>query len=281
MKEWFNKGEHWIWLSSAMVSISVVLVFGLLAMITYKGSVHFWPHSVKEIQVQQGDQVETVIGEIRDDKIKEVFVAKGESPREIPQYLLRVGNRDVYGIDFRWISDEHILGGEDKFEKLAEDVIVIERYEYGNVYGHIKSVEVNGKTVDQPEAALQQLHTQVEQGNELHGQIKQIEKFDIGAINYAIEQLRLEEKLLRANNEFSSQEEQRLNNERAQLQSEFEDYQKTGSDALRSAGDAWFDHRGGQQWQAAGCAGQENRPFLATKQYGIWREDGFLLQLGG
>jgi len=41
MRNWFNKGEHWIWFSASAVSVSVVLVFGLLAMIAYKGLLHF------------------------------------------------------------------------------------------------------------------------------------------------------------------------------------------------------------------------------------------------
>ena len=108
MKSWFNKGEHWIWLSSAMVSISVVLVFGLMAMITYKGAVHFWPHAVYEFQVEQNGQTETVIGELRDSKSRDVTDIQTGEEKELTQSLIKVGNRDVYGIDFRWINNDTI-----------------------------------------------------------------------------------------------------------------------------------------------------------------------------
>lgn len=221
MKDWFRKGEHWIWFSASTVSISMVLVFGLLGMIAYKGLIHFWPHEVYHVEVLHADgQKEIVVGELHDSKTKEVEDPTAENGhREMAQYLFKVGNRDVYGIDFRWINADEIVGGINELEK---DVLVIERYEYGNVYGHIQSVSVDGQTISDKKQALKILQQQVEKGSRLHSEIRHIEKISIGEINYKIEGLRLEEKKLRANNAFDAQEEARLQAERSALQEEFD-----------------------------------------------------------
>ncbi|MBO1926242.1 phosphate ABC transporter permease PstA [Thiomicrorhabdus sp. 6S2-11] len=221
MKEWFKKGEHWIWMSSAMVALSVVLVFGLFGMIAYKGMVHFWPHTVYEYQVNNGTEIERVVGEHRDSKIKEVFDVKGQPPREVEQLLIKVGNRDVYGIDFRWISADDLVAAEPA---IADNAVVIERYEYGNVYGWYKTLTVNGQTFTGDKLVLE-LEKQVDEGKRLHDEIKSIEKSDIGSINYKLEQLRLEEKKLKAEDEWNAEEEQRLASKRTELNKQFKELQ--------------------------------------------------------
>lgn len=221
MKSWINKGEHWIWLSASTVSISLILVFGLLGMIGYKGLSHFWPHAVYHIEVQHADgTTEEMMGELHDTKIKvvkDLTALKGQA--DVPQYLFKVGNRDVYGIDFRWVNSADMTGGVSQLEA---DVVVIERYEYGNVYGHIAAVTVKGKTEPDPVAARALLAQQVALGDRLISEIKYLEKTEIGAINYKIEALRLEEKKLRANNAFTPEEAARLERERSEYQQQFE-----------------------------------------------------------
>ena len=223
MKEWFNKGEHWIWMSSAMVSISVVLVLGLMGMIAYKGAVHFWPHAVYEIQLQQNGQKETVVGELRDEKQGHVTdpVTGVETP--VSQYLIKIGNRDVYGIDFRWVNEDVIAS---EMDKLSKDVLVIERYEYGNVFGHLASADIDGKKIVDKTNLLALIKKQVELSSKTHDEIRHIEKIKIGKINYQIEQLRFEEKKLRLKEAFTDEEAARLAAERSALQKEFTAYQQ-------------------------------------------------------
>jgi len=246
MKQWFNKGEHWIWMSSAMVSISVVLVIGLISMITYKGAVHFWPHSVYEFNVEQNGQVEKVIGELRDEKIRELPDPQTGEERDITQYLLKVGNREVYGIDFRWINDHSIASD---MNVLSEDVLVIERYEYGNVFGHIVSANIGNQKVTDKAAVFELLKDQVKESDATHDQIRHIEKNLIGKINYEIEQLRFEEKKLRLKNAFTPEEEARINAERAEFQEQFDEYQKETAilyTKLNNFGDVTVQISGGQ-----------------------------------
>lgn len=222
MKSWFNKGEHWIWMSSAMVSISVILVIGLIAMITYRGAVHFWPHTVYEFNVEQAGQTETVIGEQRDFKERQFTDPQTGEQKEGVQYLIKVGNRDVYGIDFRWINDDLIVSDMDN---LAQGVTVIERYEYGNVIGRIKSANLGGQTYNDEAQIREKLEEQVEKSNDTHEQIRDIEKHDIGAINYQIEELRFEEKRLAKEGNLDQEAKQELAQQKAELQAQFEELQ--------------------------------------------------------
>lgn len=222
MKEWLNKGEHWIWLSASTVSISVVLVLGLLAMISYKGLAHFWPHPVYEFNIGSatGEQTQ-IVGELHDSKNR-VVVAPSGLKTLVPQYLFKVGNRDVFGIDFKWINSENIKGD---MEVLAKDIVVIERFEYGNVYGQFASFTMNGKTTTDPEQVRTELQAQVDKGKALHSAIKSIEKFDMGVVNKQIENLRFEEKKLRIKGVFTPEDESRLKEERAELEKIFAAYQ--------------------------------------------------------
>ncbi len=195
LKSWFNKGEHWVWFSASAVSISVVLVVGLILMITYKGLIYFWPHQVYTFDVNTNGQVETIVGEIHQQKMREIEIQVDENTtikKEVPQYLMKVGNRDVYGIDFRWVDSRDIVN--NKMEK-ASNVVVVERYEWGSAYGQFDSLIHDGKTTkikngtDDIDALLNHAH-------ETRESINYIEKVIIGGINYKIEGLRLEQKKL-------------------------------------------------------------------------------------
>jgi len=77
-------------------------------------------------------------------------------PREDPQpgavpgtpdryrIKLKIGNRDLYGADFAWVDEDTIVARE-----VPADAVVIERREWGNLYGTIKEVRDAGRTVAQ------------------------------------------------------------------------------------------------------------------------------------
>jgi len=220
MKDWFRKGEHWIWFSASAVSVSVVLVFGLLAMIAYKGLLHFWAHDVHSYPVSNSSgQIEYVVGELHDTKLKLVAdPTKPDVMNEVPEYLIKVGNRDVYGMDFKWINS---LNVDSSRVEVAENITVIERFEWGNVYGQLDSMKLNGKVVASGDAVLPKLTELVEKGTELNEEIHHIEKVVIGGINYKIEQLRLEQKKLEANGEFDDAARVELESEVKVLNEEF------------------------------------------------------------
>ena len=196
--QWFKGGSPWVWLSAAAVSVSLVMVFGLLLLIAVRGLGFFWPADVLEIKYQQSAvEVATLVGEVQSSetvsaqRIRESGVDVPSGMDSVTRLLFKVGNRDISGLDFRWVNQHDIIS-----ESRPQDMIVLERREWGNFYGYLQAVKVDGKVVASGDSAWPIFQEQLEKTSELFDQIKDIQVGDIGAINYAIEKLRLEEKSL-------------------------------------------------------------------------------------
>ncbi|MBE0494370.1 MAG: phosphate ABC transporter permease PstA [Thiomicrospira sp.] len=202
MKSWFKKGEHWVWFSASATSISVVLVFGLLIMIAFRGLSHFWPHPVYEFQVSQPNgEVQTIKGEVHDTRFRET--RNPETPGVVlrePQVLIKMGNRDVYGIDFRWFDEDTIV--DESWQK-SEGISVIERYEWGNMYGHIIGFEDAETQITEREQVFKTLKNKIKEGQKIRAKIHHIERGIIGRINYELQSLRYEQRKLEQRGEFT------------------------------------------------------------------------------
>ena len=196
MKDWFKSGAPWVWLTGGAVALSVLMVVGVLSLIAARGLVHFWPKEVIETTFQERDGSSSrLIGEIRETEEVSVrrLVASGfdikSSSLFVNRMLVKLGNRDVTGVDFRWFPEP--LLGELTYPK---DVVVIERREWGNFYGHLKAVKESDQVVAEGDAAWPELQKRFNRATDLFDQIYKIEKNDIGDINYRLEQLRLEQR---------------------------------------------------------------------------------------
>lgn len=222
--QWVRDGSPWVWLNAGAVSISMIMVVGLLIYIMGKGMVHFWPHSIVEFDHVQGDGSVTVIaGEIHDHE--EVTAARlrdlGETPPAdeeiVGRHLIKIGNRDVQGSDFTWVLDYRI-----RDMRTPPDLVLLERREWGNFYGRVKAITENGKTVVEGEAAWQELQARLQRSSELFDRIRDIEKGDIGAINHGLERLRLKQRRLELDGELDEQATRALEQESAQLYADYE-----------------------------------------------------------
>lgn len=104
--------------------------------------------------------------------------------------LLKIGNRDIGGVDFRYVVSDWLVD-----RQTPADAVVLERIEWGNFHGFLDAVVVDGNSVAGSEAwsAYQQAQRRVDA---LRGDIRRIEKKQIGAINYELERLRLQARRL-------------------------------------------------------------------------------------
>lgn len=252
MKAWFNKGEHWVWFSASAVSIAVVLVFGLLMLIAVRGLSHFWPHEVYNFEVMASAQSasEVVTGEIHNTRIKEFDDPEnpGFKVKE-PQLLIKTGNRDLYGLDFRWISEKDI---NNQAWSLAPGITVIERHEWGNLYGYVRDVRKNGELVAEGEGVEDSLAKRIAASEKLRSKIQSIEKIDVGAINYQLQSLRYEQRKLELDNKFTQDDAERIEKKSAELEAEYLEL-KAGLDKmyveLNQQGEATIIVAGGKQVQ--------------------------------
>lgn len=210
-KKFFQGGQHWVWLNAGAISISILMVVGLLLLIAYRGLIHFWPADVQTFTLDVDGKQELVLGEIHSHEED----IQGGIARE--QYLLKVGNRDVYGADFRWLDLSNI-----ESTTTNEEIVVVERHEWGNVYGFVKTVNYDGEVI---EGDFDSLAKVVERATELHKKIREIEKYEIGSINYDIEQLRLEERRLEISGKLTEAARADIENRKQERQQAFLDYQ--------------------------------------------------------
>jgi phosphate transport system permease protein len=195
---WVRGGEAFIWINAAAVSVSVIAVIGLLLILAINGFAHFWPADVMQAnyKASTGDAVITLIGEVveSEEVSSQQLISSGvpvTNDNEMHERLLiKRGNRDITGADFGWYISNFI---QDK--SYPEDIIVLERYEWGNFYGRLLSVKENGEIkADGTALLLSEFEHRLQRSSELHKKIQVIEKIEIANINHGLERLRLKEK---------------------------------------------------------------------------------------
>lgn len=197
LTNWFKTGDPWVWLNAAAVTVSLIMVGGLLLLIASRGLVHFWPKPLMQAQYLEpsGQQVR-LVGELHDSETvpAERLRASGvpvEADGSVTRRLLKVGNRDVGGLDFRWVIDNHLSDPH-----YPEKLMTLERREWGNFYGYLENVKENGQVVAEGDAAWEALQNRLDRANDLHESIRELETDEIGSINYQIEELRLDRRRL-------------------------------------------------------------------------------------
>lgn len=232
-KDWWKSGTPWIWLNAAAVAASLIMVTGLLLLIAVNGLGHFWPATVWQFQYQApGGETGQLIGEIREtEKISvERLRDSGALPPDYPEgfverYLLKIGNRDISGLDFRWILAPQIL------ERSAPaELVVLERSEWGDFYGFLESVKEGGETVAEQQEAWLELQPRLQRVTELRKQVRHLEKGRIGSINYQLERLRLRQRELELEGEDTPQALAEIQQQRDALQEDFAALQKELND---------------------------------------------------
>lgn len=243
IRQWFKGGTPWIWMNAGAVSISLVAVFGLLFLIVVRGMSHFWPADVDSFQFSATDPVTIIAETIELEKVPAATIpGLEELSGHVTRYLVKTGNRDLLGSDFRWIIDK----GKDRdglqSREQPEDIMVLERIEWGNFYGFLDGVYENGQLVASGNDAWSEFQRRLNRVIELRAAIHQLEQGEIGAINYQLERLRLKERRLQIDDALSPQAITELEQTRqalgknyaAYLKQTEELYQQINRDAIRA-----------------------------------------------
>lgn len=227
IKLWFKSGAPWVWLNAAGVSICLIMVLGVLGLIVVRGVGHFWPSEVVQYSYLEDDgQLKTIIGEHVNTSVTPAAMAKASGHKmadnedTLVQYLIKTGNRDVTGADFRWILERNI-----KRQDTPANMMVVERREWGNFYGQLVAVKENGKVIASGEAAWPVAQEKLDKALEIFEEIAHIEKKEVGAVNYGIERLRLKQKSLQLKNRWDAKAEQEIAAEKAEYDAQYKQYQ--------------------------------------------------------
>jgi phosphate transport system permease protein len=226
MKKWFKSGSPWIWMTGGAVSLSLVAVIGLLMLIGWRGLVYFWPHTIYEWHITENGKQEVVIGELYDDELvpsARVRAMGVELPANVDEvltrYLVKTGNREFVSLDFRWMLETDIQQRNE-----PKDLAVLERSTNGNFYGYVQRLVVDGKPL--ADDVYKVLPEHLQRVRQINKEADDLQKGDIGAINYQLEKLRMKERKLQLNNEWNDAAKKELADQRAELDKEYQVLEK-------------------------------------------------------
>ncbi len=181
-KSFWKSGDPFVWLTGGALGFSVIMILALVVIVAANALGYFWPGQLIQAQLQGGGEL---LGQVVAHEEIPIPHSAGGQIRYRTEF--QVANRDLYGADFRWVEDEQILS-----RAFPEDAIFFERWEWGHLFGFLKQVTQDGKVVAEGSGEawkkFQEIHPLTQETLE---RIHYIERKEIGAINYEIEQLRL------------------------------------------------------------------------------------------
>ncbi len=183
-KGFLRSGDPFIWMTGGTLAFSLLMIAALIWIVGANALGFFWPDQLRAVDLQDGNKL---LGAIRTQEAIPQSVGEGQ---EQYRTQFQVANRDLYGSDFRWVDDSLMTG-----HAFPEQVIYLERYEWGPFFGFLTTVRQDGEIVaegfDQAWPKFLELHARTQATLD---DIHTIEKKDIGDINYDLEQLRIEVK---------------------------------------------------------------------------------------
>lgn len=214
IQKFFASGTPWIWANAGAVAISLIMTVSLLLLLAVNGFGHFWPKDIMLAEYQQpvseGEPLRReVVGErVGDEEVTaDRIISSGiPVPADQPFYrreLVKIGNRELNGSDFSWLLADYLSN-----VRYPHNMTAFERREWGNFYGYVSEVRESGVTVATSDPANEQdmtawnaLLPRIERALELHDEIADVEKGEIGEVNYALERLRLRQRQLELRDE--------------------------------------------------------------------------------
>jgi len=223
MRKWISSGSPWVWLTAASVAVNLLALIGILLLLAGQGMRYFWPSPVYQFELNQTAAGSvTVIGELyqqqtlsrRQLQDSGVALPEGEAP-SFTRYLIKVGNREIEGQDFRTL-----LASDVRLQTTPPDVLVLERNTNGTAYGYLAGMleddqPLTGRDLGQ---ALQQRLPQIAA---LSRQAHEIQFRDMARINQQFESLRLREKNLLHDHQLDERLQASIRAERLELQRQY------------------------------------------------------------
>jgi phosphate transport system permease protein len=205
MRKLWKSGDPFVWFTGVALMFSLLMIAGLLYLIMAKGLGFFWPSDIAEIALKDGTRY---LGQITSsEKIPQPGAPPGTPLKH--RILIKIGNRDIYGSDFKWIEKNEIK--EITYPPFAG---LIERREWGNFYGFIKEIKDNDVTVAEGnKESWSVIQTYIDQAGGVYSKIRKIEKKNIGDINLTIENLRLDIKGLELKGKINQSQRENLENQ--------------------------------------------------------------------
>lgn len=187
------RGEPMVWAMGGSLAFGLTMIAGFMALIFWNGFGAFWPKPLDMVALTSG---RIIAGEpMRTEAFKPTAEALAMLPAAVragieenagfaDRTLYRIGNYDFYGNDFEWVPSFEV-----KSATRPNDLMLVERQEWGVLIARIETLTVDGKTIAKPDGAT--LDASHERARALRNARIEIEKNDIGEVNREFNDLRL------------------------------------------------------------------------------------------
>jgi len=186
-------GEPALWALGGALALGVILVSGFLFLISWNGFATFWPKPIERVELLNGQVIageptrsgpylvgQSVLTTLTDAQ-RAAIAAEGGFARRT---LYKTANFDLYGDDFRWVSDFEV-----KNITLPPDFHLFERQQWGTFIGRVRGMTIDGQPAAFDYAVMQREQSRA---RARFWDIRRIERSEIGAVNYRIDQARLD-----------------------------------------------------------------------------------------
>jgi phosphate transport system permease protein len=186
LRKTLSRGDHLVWLTGSALGMCLVMILGMLVVILTNGLGIFWPAALEQVKLKDGS---LLAGELTQRQV----IPDPDQPTHPEKHRLqfKVGNRDLYGADFRWVDEDQIVE-----RTRPRELYLVERSEYGPLIGTPVRVLDGDKEMASGSGAAAVLDELVARAARDRRTIKAIEKDEIGGVNYTLERIRLERRKL-------------------------------------------------------------------------------------
>jgi phosphate transport system permease protein len=210
-------GQALTWLCGGALAFNLLLVIAIMLLLTVNGLSYFWQKDLVLLTLKDGRKVLGEIWEVEQVPAA-AAAASGEAAREaIDRLRIKIGNRDVGGLDFAWIDAKDIAG-----RSRPDGAVMLERLEWGNFYGSFDELRTGDRVIARgPRAVARAFDSLHEEKKGQLAAIEELERGEIGEINYDIERLRLAQRSL----DFEPMAEAERRRRKAELERELAGFQ--------------------------------------------------------
>jgi phosphate transport system permease protein len=175
-----RRGEPWVWLTAAGLTLGVAMALGLFLLILVKGAWSFWPRRIDLMEVSTNGAVGKIAGYVTQQS--ERRDAEGVLHEEIQVFR---GNRDLSGEAFKYIDRADILK-----TSRPESLLLVERLEYGPAIIHGVALVTPDERIDASSPDFdKKLAQMLADGAKTRAQLLRIERRQIGAVSREMEAL--------------------------------------------------------------------------------------------
>ena len=167
-----------VWLSGGALALAMGMIAALVLGVLALGGSTFWPRAVRVWRTVDGG---AYMGELARAETRE------EDGAESTRFLVRIGNRELTGVPYRWIEADEIASVES-----PEWGLVVERRSWNRFYGTPSAFRVDGEVVtEDPGEAWRLFRGLEDEARARFERVRDMEEHEVGRINARLEDERL------------------------------------------------------------------------------------------